>query len=481
MSATPEMSRPTTKDLPEGAEEAFRGPFADGPPASALHIDAPRLDQFGFGELRRLAVIGMVVGFHLAKAIPLAVVRHQRLVTALSEALVDAFVALGPTFVKVGQMINSAPGIFPAPLADASAKCLYKVPPMAAATVHRIIIEDLGSPASQIFRSFDDEPLAAASVAQVHACVLFDGRPAVLKVQRPDIAKRMNADLRILHFLARLASRNAKIASTNIVGVVADLHFVTNQELNFALEADRQTAFRDHLHDFGDNLDITAPEVFWEVCGPRVICMQRMHGRPMDVFALQPDAGVDPELLLRRLLKAWMEAVCVHGPFHGDIHAGNLWVLDDGRVCFLDFGIMGDLPSDWRGLFSDMFETAMIDHDFTRMARSFKAVGAVPASAGSDEDVAAALGPFIESVMSNTLEELSVGESLSGGLEVFEKLGAVIPREMVLVSKQLLYFERYSKAMAPQYNSATDLFLGRNLFPEAIVRKASETGVVLPD
>ena len=126
----------------------------------------------------------------------------------------------------------------------------------------------------------------------------------------------------------------------NPVAVIADLHQVTNQELNFALEADRQTRFRANLHAFGDNLEVTSPEVYWELCGPRVICMQRIHGTPVDQFTGDAETG---QRLLREAVKAWFEAICVHGPFHGDLHAGNLWILDDGRIAFLDFGIMGEL------------------------------------------------------------------------------------------------------------------------------------------
>src|SRR3546814_4416320 len=115
------------------------------------------------------------------------------------------------------------------------------------------------------------------------------------------------------------------------MNMIRDLHAVTFQEMNPAVEAWRQSRFRENIHAFGDNKMITAPEVYWEYCGPRMICMERVSGIPMDRFDLIAERGIDGKDVLRRGAKVWAEAVIVHGPFHGDTHAGNIWVIDDGR------------------------------------------------------------------------------------------------------------------------------------------------------
>src|SRR4029079_16123750 len=245
---------------------------------------------------------------------------------AAAIGVVEGFEHLGPTYVKLGQLIASSPSLFPAALADASLRMLDDVAPFDAAAVRRRIEDDLGHPVSTLFRSFDDTPLSAASIAQVHGCVLIDGRAAVVKVQRPDIAARMNTDLRIMHVFAKLAMRTEGGRRANALAMVEDLHEVTNQELNFALEASRQERFRDGIGAFGDNAHVTAPEVYWDWCGPHVICMERMSGVPMDQFDLLAERQIDGELVLRRGIKVWTEAALVHGPFHGDVHAGNLWL-----------------------------------------------------------------------------------------------------------------------------------------------------------
>jgi predicted unusual protein kinase regulating ubiquinone biosynthesis (AarF/ABC1/UbiB family) len=466
-----------------GVVSHFRGPYADGPPAEALEVASPPLDRFGPAELGRMVVIGWVIALGVLRAVLAWALRRggRSLASAASDGLVDAFEALGPTYVKLGQLVASSPGVFPKPLADACLRCLDEVPPFDAATVRRLVAEDLGRSPKQLFRSFDDVPLSAASIAQVHACVLPDGREAVIKLQRPNIAVRMNADLRIMYRLAKVLMHTEVGRRVNATGVIEDLHQVTNQELNFALEAHRQTRFRNNIGAFGDNKWITAPEVYWDYCGPHLICMERMCGVPLDEFEVLRARGVDGELVLRRGVKVWMEAAMVHGPFHGDVHAGNLWVLDDGRASYLDFGIMGELPEDWKAALRDVQYTAMIDDDYTRVVRAWKRMKILPPDVGPDEVVAAQIKMVMDPMLDATIGQVSLGELMKQNLQLAEQFGAVSPRELVLVTKQLLYFERYAKELAPDYNMARDIFLVKNVFPEAVAQKAAELGIEFPD
>jgi len=425
-----------------------------------------------------VAVLGLWLGW--------AVVRHrprnrQQLAEAASTGAVEALMVLGPTFVKLGQMIASSPGMFPASLADACLRTLDDVPPFPVRQVREILEEDLGAPTSKLFASFDPVPLSAASIAQVHACVLADGRDAVVKVQRPAIAQRMNRDLRIMYRFARLIDRTRQGNLMNAPGVVEDLHQVSNEELDFALEARRQTGFRDHIADFGDNKWVTAPQVYWDLCGPRVICMERMFGTPMDNFAELRRRGIDGELVLRRGVKVWMEAALVHGPFHGDVHAGNLWVLDDGRAAYLDFGIMGELPRPHREALRDAQYTTMIDGDYTRIVRAWQRIGLFTEDVGPVDEVAQRLRAVVEPMLDLQLGEASLGEMLRQQLELQQEYRVRAVRELMLVTKQLMYFERYAKELAPHYNMGRDLFLVQNIFPTEVARLAEHRELTLPD
>jgi predicted unusual protein kinase regulating ubiquinone biosynthesis (AarF/ABC1/UbiB family) len=483
---------------PRPAARPFAGPYAEGVPSPALRIVAPSLTRFGWRELVRGAEIAVVLAWHVLAA----TVRHlaarpsvlrnpgglrrnraARLALghAVSVGLVEGFMALGPTFVKLGQLIASSPGMFPAPLADACLRTLDDVPPFPADQALAIVEDDLGASAGQIFADFDPAPLSAASIAQVHACTLADGREAVLKIQRPAIADRMNRDLRMMYRMARLVDRTRMGHLMNAPGVVEELHQVTNEELNFALEAHRQAVFRDHIGAFGDNCWITAPAVYWDLCGPRVICMERLRGTPMDRFTEIKARGIDGELVLRRGLKAWMEATLVHGPFHGDVHAGNIWVLDDGRAAYLDFGIMGELPDAHRQALRDAQYTVMIDGDYRRIVRAWQRIGILGDDIGPVDEVAARLKAVLDPMFDMTLGEASLAFILRRQLELQREYGARAARELVLVSKQLMYFERYAKELAPDYNMPRDLFLMQHVFPEDVACLAAERGITFPD
>ncbi len=293
----------------------------------------------------------------------------------------------------------------------------------------------------------------------------------------------MATDLRLMRRLAKVLERVSGFArDANLTGAIEDLHAVTFNELNFALEAHRQARFRDGISRFGDNTGVTAPEVYWEFCGPQVICMERLYGVALDDFAAVRARNADVELQLRRGVKVWMEACLVHGPFHGDVHAGNIWVLDDGRVGFLDFGIMGELDDDWKQLMRDLFITSTIDNDFTRVARSFKRVGAFPDEAGSDEEIGARMQMVFSPMFDVGLSEISMGTLLASIIRTMGQFSTGgTPRELQLIVKQLLYFERYSKELAPRWTMFRDLYLVRNIFPEAAAARAAELGVQLPD
>jgi len=466
-----------------GLITSFRGPFADRPPAGALAVHAPALHEFGLDELRRMFVIGAVFTWTVARSVVVWLVRrkHRSVITAACEGVVDAFELLGPTFVKLGQLIASSPGLFPAPLADACLRCLDEVPPFDGETACRLIEAELGHPPNVLFRAFDDRPLSAASIAQVHACVLPDGRAAVLKLQRPDITHRMNCDLRIQYRIAKQLMRLKVGRQLNAIAVVEDLHQVTNEELNFALEAHRQTRFRDQISAFGDNEGITAPEVYWNYCGPHLICMERMSGTPMDRFDELRARGIDGELVLRRGIKVWMEAAMIWGPFHGDVHAGNLWILDDGRATYLDFGIMGELDDDWKQILRDLLYTAMIDGEYSRVVRHYKRIGLMKEDVGSDEQVGLMIKMVMEPILEQSIGQVSLGGLMQQNLELSKSLGVIAPRQLVLITKQLLYFERYAKELAPNYNMSRDIFLLRNVFPDEVAATAAERGVPLPE
>ena len=475
--------RPVSSFGTTGTHGGFRGPYANGPPPADLQVDVPPIDRFGFTELRRMIVVYLVLFTRIAGALAtwLTGARNGSIWAAASTGAVDAFDQLGPTFVKLGQIIASSPGLFPAPLAAAAQRCLDEMAPFEGRTAREMIRNDLGRQPAAIFKRFDEVPLSAASIGQVHACTLSDGREAVIKLQRPNVRAQMTIDLRISYRLAKTLERGFTFArNANAVALVEEMHSVTFSELNPALEAWRQHRFREKIHVFGDNRWVTAPEIYWDYCGPHMICMERMTGIPMDEFDTIRQLGVDGELVLRRCAKTWLEAVVVHGPFHGDMHAGNLWVLDDGRSSYLDFGIMGELPADYKQLIKDLFYTFMFDRDFSRIASAYRRLGILSEDMGTDVEVGARVQMAIAPML-GTSSSMGLGDFIMSSLDMMKRYGMTAPKELLLFAKQLLYIERYMKGLAPEWQFATDLFLVKNIFPEEAANKAAELGVVFPE
>lgn len=454
-----------------------------------VYVDVERLELSTpsvLEEFRRAIVVSAVLAWAHARAvIRLARPGRRRPLAELcAEGVADAFERLGPTFVKIGQLLTSSPGLFPAPLVNACRRHLYAARPVPGEQIRAAIEADLGQPVDVLFERFDDVPLAAASVAQVHACTLPGGEEAVVKVQRPEIAGDMVVDLHILARLARLIDRIPRARSANLPGLVADLHAVTIRELDFREETDAQRRFAANLHAFGDNSMVTVPRIHPELCGARTITMERLHGEPLDEYAERLSGDEEGEILLRRTLKAWVEAVVVHGPFHADMHAGNIWVLEDGRVAFLDFGISGELAPGWRDIVSALFFGMAFDGGFETLAGATKAVGAIPEEAGSDEQVGQLLERLIVPLLAPDPSQVkvSMGELLQSLTEAFGQFGVKVPNELLLVAKQLVYLEGYTAALSPEHQLLTDLYLLRNIHPEHVdARLTAGTAGHFPD
>lgn len=457
------------------------GPFSAGVPEAALVVHAEPLDRFGLLELRRAGRIAATIAWNVAAAAA-RWVRHPRsarFVDAVSDGVVCGLEALGPTFVKLGQLMASASGVFPQPLADAALRTLDRVPPESAAGIRAVVEADLGHPIDELFTWWDDVPLGSASVAQVHACRLRDGTEAVVKVQRPEIADRMVVDLRAAYWGAKRLERIEFFRIANATAIIRDLHAVTVRELNSAVEAQSQSWARANLHEFDDNYHVTIPKIYWDYCGLRVICMERMYGVPLDRY--QPAPTEDPSLLVRRGVKVWLEAVLVHGVFHGDVHAGNLWVLDDGRVAFLDFGIIGRLTDPWRNALRALFHGTLFGGDYLEMARTIRATGLTSSVARTDDEVGVLVAAALAPILARDFGHFQVSQLITALVGLARDLGVTTPEELVLFGKQIGYFERYATRMAPGLVLGSDFFLFRNVFPGEAAERAAQLGIELPD
>jgi predicted unusual protein kinase regulating ubiquinone biosynthesis (AarF/ABC1/UbiB family) len=375
---------------------------------------------------------------------------------ALAVALRRSFAELGPTFTKLGQLIASSPGLFPEVLSDELRRLLDDVPAEPAYRIRRTVERELRTPLELVFARFDDEPLAAASVAQVHRARLHDGTEVVVKVRRPHLRHRIERDLRLLRLVAVALSRMGAIGEAlNPVAIVDDLAQSMHEELDFRREARDMAQFAANLATFGSNDRIVVPTPIEELVRERVLVMTYVEGIPVDRGDELRAAGHDLTELVRMGARAWIESALVHGLFHGDVHAGNLFVTPAGEVAFLDFGIVGRLDDRVREVLRRTLPAMVVGGDLRAAVAALADLGAVRGPIDLDragDDIAALVGPLMELPLS----EISYGEILSDVLQVATAHRIQLPREMVAVVKQLVYFERYVKDLAPDYQMLTD-------------------------
>src|SRR5437867_524624 len=412
---------------------------------------------FGLGvpDVMRMADASRVLAWHSVRLLDRWRTGEPLNATVANE-LRRAFEELGPTYVKLAQIIASSPGLFPEVLADEFKACLDAVPPAPYEQVEAVIREDLGSAPEKLFAEFSREPLASASVAQVHTARLDDGEEVVVKVQRPGIVSRLKRDLRILMRISRVLERvSARGRMANPVAVIEDFAATLSEELNFVSEGRAMERFESNLRSFGNNDRVRVPSVRWRYTTARVLTMERIYGHKIDDLARLKAQGWDLSGSLKRGVRAWMEAAFEHGFFHGDLHAGNLMLDTEGQVVFLDFGIMGRLDAETKAILRRGLPAMLVRGDFKEVAKAIYELGAVLKPGDLDEssrDIAEILQP----VLGKPLSQISYGQVLFDIVRVGTRYDVRLPRELVLVAKQLLYFERYAKLMAPDWAMLND-------------------------
>ncbi len=418
------------------------------------------ISGFGIHEVRRAAVAAESLGRHAARfaarSRPWAPRGAGARGQVAANELKHAFAELGPTYVKLAQLIASSPGLFPEVLADEFRSLLDEVPPIGPGEVRSVLTDELGAPPEDVFAQFDPVPLASASIAQVHAATLPDGEDVVVKVQRPGIRVRLESDLRILMRFAQLLERiSAKGRMANPVAVVEDFAATLGEELNFVNEGRSMERFEDNLRRFGSNDRVRVPSVRWRYTTPRVLTMERIHGFKIDDIVQLGTQGWDLAGALKGAVRAWMEAALEHGFFHGDVHAGNLMMDTEGKVVFLDFGIMGCLDPKTKEIIRHGLPALLVDGDFEEVAKAIFDLGAVLNPADLEES-AKDIAEIVEPIIGKPLSEISYGQILVDIVRIGTRYEVRLPREMVLVAKQMLYFERYAKLMAPDWNILND-------------------------
>ncbi len=365
------------------------------------------------------------------------------------------FEHLGPTYVKLGQLIASSPGVFGATLSNEFESLLDQVRPTDYAEIEALFVADLGATPNEVFASFDETPIASASIAQVHTATLHNGDEVVVKIQRPGIADRLAPDVAILERLAGLVEISEYGRMLSARHVVEDFADGLGAELDFRNEAATMAEWFECLQpgQFGDRVRV--PRVYDEFTTQRVMTMERIYATRIDDAAAVRAAGHDGETLVRNLLLSLLDSAFHGGLFHGDLHAGNVLVDDDGRLVLLDFGIVGRFDARTRRILRQLVVDLIVKQDYDSAGRAIFLLGAVhsPGStAKGGEDLRKVTSPLSTTEL-GSMSYTDLGRQLAAVAKAHD---ARLPRELVLVGKQLLYVEKYMKLLAPRWKAISD-------------------------
>ncbi|MFM9378903.1 ABC1 kinase family protein [Gordonia sp. VNK21] len=374
---------------------------------------------------------------------------------AMAHEVRTTFEHLGPTYVKLGQLIASSPGVFSRTLSDEFESLLDRVPPAPPAQIRQVLIEELGAPPEEVFAQFDPEPIASASIAQVHTAVLPTGEKVVVKIQRPGIADRLAPDVALLERLAGLAEISSYGRMLSARHVVEDFADGLDAELDFRNEASTMAEWFDCLQPgpFGDRVRV--PEVYHEFTTSRVMTMEYIDAIRIDDVAAVRAAGHDGEALCRNLLLSLLDSAFHGGLFHGDLHAGNVLVDEHGTLVLLDFGIVGRFDARTRRILRQLVVDLIVKQDYDSAGRAIFLLGAVH-KGGSTAQGGADLKKATSSLATTEMGSMSytdLGRQLAAVAKAHD---ARLPRELVLVGKQLLYVEKYMKLLAPRWKAVSD-------------------------
>ncbi len=422
-------------------------------PACATRSSAWTSGSSALASLARLArilAIGLRFGLHEFVP-PLAVNPVLRLLARRKhlprgQRLREALEALGPIYVKFGQVLSTRRDLLALDIADELARLQDQVPPFASEQAIAEIERAFGRRVDEVFASFERTPVASASIAQVHLATLHDGREVAVKVLRPQVEAWIAKDVALLETAAALVERlypeGRRLKPREVVAEFA-------RHLEEELDLMREAANASQLaRNFEGSARLCVPRMHWDLCSQRVMVMERMHGTPISQVRVLRERGIDIPALARSGVEIFFTQVFRDGFFHADMHPGNILVADDGRYVALDFGIMGTLTETDKNYLAQNF-LAFFNRDYRRVAQAHLDAGWVPPTTRIDE-FEAAIRAVCEPIFARPLKEIYFGKLLLRLFQTSRRFNVEIQPQLVLLQKTLLNIEGLGRELDPE-------------------------------
>ncbi len=423
----------------------------------------------------RVAAVTLRIGFALL-AWRLFERGTERSRAGLSRRLRVAFERLGPTYIKLGQILSSGEGIFPDELVAEFQLLRDRVPPEPFSVVRQTVETELGRPLSEVFLSFDPRPIASASIAQVHAATLRTGERVAVKVQRSTVDRLVRLDLAAMAWLApQLVGRIPVAALTNPPALVELFGETIVEELDFRLEAQNMLDVA-AVYATAEQRDVVVPRPHPRLVTRRVLVMEHLAGFSWGDASAMRAAGIDTAAVLRATLIAFLEGALLHGVFHGDLHGGNLFVRRDGTVALLDFGITGRLDERGRLAFLRL-EMGATTNNIPIQVEALRDLGALPPEVDVD-GVIRDLGLDRPPVDPTTLTADEMVAELRDVTKGLLEYGARMPKPLMLFVKDVMFLNGAMATMAPDVDIMGEILAVATYFTERYgERIAKEVGM----
>jgi ubiquinone biosynthesis protein len=383
-----------------------------------------------------------------------------------AERMRMALEELGPTFVKLGQLLSTRPDVIPVSYADEFAKLQDNVPSFSYAEIREQIRIELGGEIEQFFSSFDQESIAAASIAQVHKARLLSGAEVVVKVRRPGILELIETDIDALMGLALIAERH--LPGSDIydpVGLVKEFTRTIRREMDFSREGHTIEKFST---DFAGDPTLYFPKVYWEVTGKGVLTLEYIDGIKVSDLEKLERAGLDRRLIGRRGADAFVKMVLEHGFFHGDPHPGNVLILPENVICLLDYGMVGRLDAELQEYLIDIL-LAIVKRNVDEVISLLLYSGEITDSLNI-KALKRDLSEFIDDYYEVPLQDIEVGRMLMEFLEIMTTYRIRFQPDLMLLAKALVAIEGMGRKLDPQFDMVAHL---RPFMEKAIKKRMS--------
>lgn len=396
------------------------------------------------------------------------------LTTPRGRRLRRAFEELGVTFIKLGQLLSTRADLIPEDILSELQRLQDDVPPFPSDQALQVIEAELGRPWHEAFDRVELQPIAAASVAQVHRARLKTGEDVVIKVQRPGIREQIRVDLEILAGLAGLVQDRLRPEFFDLRELVDEFSRQIRRELDFVNEGGHIDRFREQ---FQDDPSIVIPKVYWDFTTERMLVMDWIDGtKVLDIEGMK-EKGIDRRIVARKGAEAFLRQVMIHGYFHGDPHPGNIFVLPGNRIAYIDFGVVGRLSEDAKAHLADLF-LGIIRRDVDRVIRGMTRLGAVDDTVNLRRmrtDVA----DLVDRHYGKALKDVKAADVFNDALELAQRNHVRLPSDLFLLGRALLTVEGMGERLDPDFNVveiaepfAREL-IRRRLHPRRVLERAA--------